>query len=97
MTIATKIKAFGEFEGNEHVAIWTKEDGFLPTGNGELDAAIEYKDSIGVSVGGTFFPESGTPEHALAVFCEVFDGAPRIESNGDIPELPDEGGPGAIY
>lgn len=97
MTIASKIRATGLFRGERLTASWEAELGFIPTGNLELDKELMRKDIEGVAVGGTYYPKFGTPERAVAVFCEVFEEPPTFQMNGEIPQMPYENGEDAIY
>lgn len=97
MSTATKIVASGIFEGQTSKVEWTADFGFKPTGNEALDRAVYLASMDSVSIGGTFYPDRDTPVWAMAVLCGVFDDAPEISANGDIPQIPYEAGEDAIY
>lgn len=92
-----KVNAYGMFRGKKLSAEWNAEFGFVPTGNNDFDLKVIRLSLEGVAVGGTYFPERDTAAMAVAVFCEAFDDAPRIESNVPIDEIPYEAGEDAVY
>jgi hypothetical protein len=95
--MTTKVNAYGVSSGKEISAEWNSDFGFVPTGEKTFDLMVLQKSLEGVAVGGTYYPERDTAEMAVAVFCEVFDTAPRIEANVPIKEIPYEAGEDAVY